>query len=93
MLPIVPNNAMGKPQAAESRLRETVTRMEIERQARKLGIVDEDAAHRLLDAARIEYDGDGKPANIETLLKDLAKAKPYLVAQASSSTTASVATP
>ncbi len=67
-----------KAQAAEARLRETVTRVEIERQARRLSIVDEDAAYRLLDAAKLEYDGDGKPANVEALLKDLARAKPYL---------------
>ncbi len=61
-------------------MKETITRMEIERQARKLAIVDEDAAYRLLDAARIEYDAGGNPSNVEALLKDLVKAKPYLVA-------------
>ncbi len=59
-------------------MKETITRMEIERQARRLSIVDEDAAYRLLDAAKLEYDDDGKPANVEALLKDLARAKPYL---------------
>lgn len=78
------DEAAQRAQAAEARLRETVTRMEIERQARKLNIVDEDAAYRLLDASKIEYDKDGKPTNVEVLLKELVKVKPYLVAQASS---------
>jgi len=79
--------AEAKAQAAEARLRETVTRLEVERQARKLGIVDEDAAYRLLNTSAITLDDDGKPSNIEALLKDLVKAKPYLVQAASSSPT------
>jgi hypothetical protein len=74
-----------KAQAAEARLRETVTRLEVERQARKLGIVDEDAAYRLLNTSAITLDDDGKPSNIEALLKDLVKAKPYLAAQPAAS--------
>ena len=75
------DEAAQKAQAAEVRLKETVTRLEVERQARKLSIVDEDAAYRLLDTSAITFDEDGKPTNIEALLTDLVKAKPYLVAQ------------
>lgn len=71
--------ATGKVTAAEARVRETLTRMEIERTARRLNIVDEDAAFRLLDASAIQYGEDGAPKNVQTLLEALVKAKPYLV--------------
>lgn len=71
--------ATGKVTAAEAKLRETLTKLEIERAARKLSIVDEDAAYRLLDASKIEYDKEGQPTNIGALLDALVKAKPYLV--------------
>lgn len=45
----------------------------------KLGIVDADAAFRLLDKDAIQFDANGKPTNTEALLNDLLKAKPYLV--------------
>lgn len=57
-----------------------VVRTAVEREARKLNLVDEDAAYRLLDLSAIEYGADGAPTNVETLLKELAKAKPFLVA-------------
>ena len=44
----------------------------------KLGIVDADAASRLLDKGAIEFDANGMPTNTEALLNDLLKAKPYL---------------
>jgi hypothetical protein len=69
----------GKVSAAEQKLRDTLTRLEIERAARKLSIVDEDAAFRLLDASKIEFDKDGQPTNVSSLLEALVKAKPYLV--------------
>jgi ribosomal protein L15 len=72
------DEAAGKVTAAETRLRETLTRLEIERGARKLNIVDEDAAFRLLDASAIQYGDDGAPKNVQTLLEALVKAKPYL---------------
>jgi hypothetical protein len=59
-----------------------LVRTAVEREARKLNLVDEDAAYRLLDLNAIEFGDDGTPKNVETLLKALAKDKPYLVAQA-----------
>jgi len=50
--------------------------------ASKLGIVDPDAAYRLLDPASIEFAEDGTPKNTEQVLKDLLKARPYLAATA-----------
>jgi hypothetical protein len=67
--------AVQQAQAAERTLR---TRLAVERQARAMRLVDEDAAYRLLDQAAITYGDDGEPTNIDTLLKALVKAKPYL---------------
>jgi len=53
--------------------------------ASKLGIVDPEAAYKLLDLTRIEFDEDGTPRNIEAALKELLKAKPYLAAQPAAS--------
>jgi hypothetical protein len=65
--------------AREAELKDTKLRIEIERQARKLGIVDEDAAYRLMDTGKVEYSEDGKAKNVDALLGDLVKSKPYLV--------------
>ena len=64
--------------AAEQRAADLALRMAVERAARKLGFIDEDDAYRLLDREAVE-DKDGEPANVEDLLKALAKAKPHLV--------------
>lgn len=59
------------------------TRMAVERAARQMHLVDEDAAYRLLDPASIEYDSDsGEPthASVKAALEKLVKAKPYLQA-------------
>lgn len=60
---------------------ELTTRYAIERQAAQLGIVDPDAAYRLLDLASIEYDEDGKPKDVEKALQALLKQRPYLAGQ------------
>ncbi len=57
--------------------------------ASKLGIVDPEAAYKLLDLTRIEFDEDGTPKNIEQALKELLKAKPYLAAQQQATSIAS----
>lgn len=48
--------------------------------ANRLGIVDPEVAYRLVDLSRVEFDDDGRPANLETILRELLKAKPYLSA-------------
>jgi len=47
--------------------------------AAKLGIVDPDAAFKLMDQGQIQFDEAGNPANTEVLLQSLVKLKPYLV--------------
>lgn len=59
-------------------MQERVVRYEIERQAAKLGIIDPDAAAKLLDRSALEYDEDGTPHNAAKLLKKLIEDKPYL---------------
>jgi deoxyribodipyrimidine photolyase len=67
--------AVQQAQAAERTLR---TRLAVERAAHGLRFVDVADAYALLDAGAIEYGEDGEPKNVDTLLKALVKAKPYL---------------
>ncbi|NPV85997.1 MAG: hypothetical protein HPY45_08325 [Anaerolineae bacterium] len=56
---------------------------EVKLHAARLGVVDPEAAYRLLDLKQIEFDEDGKPANLEKVLKELVAKKPYLAGQQS----------
>lgn len=70
---------------AEER-RALLVRTAVEREARKLNLVDEEAAFKLLDLGAIEFDDGGTPKNVDKLLKKLAEAKPYLVGQSNGTT-------
>lgn len=59
-------------------MQERIVRYEVEAQARKLNIIDPDAAAKLLDWSELEYDDDGTPTNAAKLLDKLLKNKPYL---------------
>lgn len=61
-----------------------MTQSDITAKAAKLGIIDPDAAYRLLDTSKLEYDEAGQPTNSEALLTGLLKDKPYLAGGASS---------
>jgi hypothetical protein len=54
----------------------------IERKAGELGIIDPDAAARLIDWADLDFDDKGLPKNLDAVLTALLTAKPYLFAQA-----------
>ena len=58
---------------------ERVVRYEVMLAAQKMNLVDADAAYRLLDLATLEFADDGSPKDIEKALKELVKAKPYLL--------------
>ena len=60
-------------------LREMTVRYEVMLKAQEMAIIDLDAAVRLMDMAALEFGEDGKPTNVEAVLKALIKAKPYLV--------------
>lgn len=55
--------------------------------ASKLGIVDPEAAYKLLDLAAIEFEEDGTPKNVERALRELIAKRPYLAGGAGVSAT------
>lgn len=59
-------------------LKATDLKSAVQRAASKLGFADPDDAMRLLDPAEIEYSDDGRPRNLDHLLGDLVRTKPYL---------------
>lgn len=78
------DEALARTKAAEARAQERAIRADVVTAAAKLNIVDPDAAYKLLDASQIELDANDDPKNVEKLLADLVKAKPYLVGQTAS---------
>lgn len=61
-----------------------IAQYEVMLAAGKLGIVDPDAAFKLLDTSKLEFNKEGKPTNTEQLLRDLVKEKPWLAGSGSS---------
>lgn len=59
---------------------ERIVRYEVQAQATELGIIDPDAAVKLLDWSQLEYDESGTPTNAKELLEELVKKKKYLLA-------------
>jgi hypothetical protein len=57
---------------------ERLVRHAVERQATQLGIIDPDAATKLLDWSELEFDDNNLPTNAEKLLEKLIKNKPWL---------------
>lgn len=55
--------------------------------AGKAGIGYADAAWKLLDAGRVEYDDHGNPTNLDALAKELVKAYPFLASGVAASAT------
>ncbi len=82
-----------RARAAEERARLLETRLEAERAARRLGLIDEDAVFRLMDAERVEFDEAGRPANVEALVRELAERRPWLRASRDGGGTASPTNP
>jgi hypothetical protein len=86
-------DAEAKATQHEREMQELRVTVSIERQASKLGIVDSEAAAKLLDWSEIEYDDAGKPKNIDKLLEKLAKDKPYLVGKPGAATSGGASNP
>lgn len=57
---------------------------EVKLSAAKLGIIDPEAAYKLLDLKQIEFDEDGKPTNVEKVIRELITKKPYLAGNSGS---------
>ena len=66
---------------------------EVRLQAAQMGIVDPDAAAKLLDWSQIEYDDNGSPTNVNDLLKNLLKTRPYLAGKAQVQTSGGATNP
>lgn len=73
--------------------KELATQYEVATVATRLGIVDPDAAYRLVDLSKLEYGEDGKPKNVEAVLKEMIGQKPYLVGSGTSATNAARGNP
>lgn len=75
------NEAKQRAEQAEAALKHERLTGAITRAASKAGFADPDDAVALIDQSKVEYDDDGKPANIDTLTTDLLKRKPHLKGQ------------
>jgi hypothetical protein len=73
--------------------REAVVNSAIGQAASKLGVVDLDAATKLIDRSALEFDDSGSPRNVEQLVEGLVKDKPYLAAKPAASFDGGVRTP
>ena len=67
-----------------SKQKETAAQYDVALKAAKLGIIDPDAAWKLLDKKALEYGADDNPTNTEQLLQAMLKDKPYLAGGGSS---------
>lgn len=72
---------------------ERIINYEVRLQAAQAGIIDPDAASKLLDWSAIEYDDNGQPKNVKELLANLLKAKPYLAGKAAPPTSGGATNP
>lgn len=65
--------------AVKQQYQQEIVRYQVMLQASTLGVVDPEGAAKLLDWTSLEFDDDGRPTNTDKALRDLLKAKPYLV--------------
>jgi hypothetical protein len=64
--------------AGQERAKEFLIRGEVKAQAAEIGIIDSDAAMRLLDRDGIAVDDEGNVSGVKKALEALVEAKPYL---------------
>jgi hypothetical protein len=69
-------------QQAKPQIKDLSLRLTVERTARQLGIIDEEAAWALIDRKPIVFDSDGvpDPATVKATLETLVASKPWLKA-------------
>ena len=63
----------------QAQMRELRARTAVLTTAARMGVVDPEAAWRLLDAEALEVGEDGQPQGVEEALRALVKEKPYLL--------------
>lgn len=62
----------------QERLRQQGVRSEVAMVSAKLGVVDAEAAYRLLDRDDLDFDDKGNPTNVEQAMKSLIRERPWL---------------
>jgi len=62
--------------------REMQIRLSVDNAARAIGVIDTDAAFRLMDQSKLVFDDAGNPQNVNELIAELVKEKPYLASPA-----------
>ena len=62
----------------QDRLRQQGVRSEVAMASARLGVVDPEAAYRLLDTDDLDFDDKGQPTNVEAALKNLIRERPWL---------------
>lgn len=72
--------ALARAERAEQQARESRLRSHIEMTAARQGIIDPEAAYRLIDLASIDFDSEGNPQGVQQALSALLQSKPYLIA-------------
>jgi len=71
----------------ERERQEWALRRAVDTTAAKLGIIDADAAYKLLDLAKLEFAESGAPRNLDRVLSELVSQRPYLVGGSGTSAT------
>ncbi|MCW5933978.1 MAG: hypothetical protein KIT45_06710 [Fimbriimonadia bacterium] len=72
--------ALVRAERAERTAKEARLRSQIETTAAMQGVIDPEAAYRLMDLVSIDFDPEGNPQGVQEALSALLQAKPYLVA-------------
>lgn len=77
-------DARKEAQEATDKAKTRLLKAAVISEAAKLGVVDPEAAFMLLDRAKVTFDEDGEPQNVEKLVKALVQEKQYLIGSGSS---------
>ena len=72
-------DASAKATQLEAELKQSRVMADVALHSVGLKIVDADAAYKLMDVSAVEFDTDGKPKNVKTLLNHLIKEKTFLL--------------
>lgn len=70
--------AVEKAKSLESKLRETRLEAAVAKNVRKFELADVDATLKLMDTSKVQYNDDGRPANIEDVLTATLEQYPFL---------------
>lgn len=77
--------AEARAQELEARHREITVRSAVQAAATQAGIIDPEAAYKLIDAGKITIDDGGNVSGVTEAIKALVDSKPYLIGQSGGS--------